>query len=408
MGKGSIVAIRHASTIVLAFSYFLGSLGGTMTGVAVAVYLAQSGSGAAAVSGLLLASAFANILIVPFLAPSFDRFNPKHVAVFASIVDVFSLCLIIAIPSLPVLIFSTLLSATCAGMIGPALYHIFASTYAGVDEGKEAKAYSHLDTARLLGGISGPALGGYLVQASGLRSAVSFEVATVILMGISLLLFAPNVRQADAGEVAGMGFISKVAQAPALLLRNRESRNAIQTIWAAIIFTSIFNVALVFFAVDTLHLGGVAYAFFVQSFMIGRLLGAKSASFLSYGRASIALAASGVLMGASLLLVGLLKSFYIAIALLFLAGICNAVQVASLRLVVSHSVPVDVRPKAFSSMGSLNSLAMLIGYFIGAPIMEWVGPANSFVISGLGTVVLTSIFALLGKRFSFVRMGKKE
>ena len=73
----------------------------------------------------------------------------------------------------------------------------------------------------------------------------------------------------------------------------------------------------------------------------------------------------------------------------FLGGVCNAIQVAALRIIVVGTVPDEVKPKALSTMGSINSSAMLIGYIIGAPVVSVIGPAAALAVSGIGTSVLT-------------------
>ncbi|WP_112769575.1 MFS transporter [Corynebacterium heidelbergense] len=203
----------------------------------------------------------------------------------------------------------------------------------------------------------------------------------------------PEGRPAASEHGGQQSFVSKITQAPRLLLQDPASRRAFQIIWAAIIFTSIYNVALVFFALDTLRAGGITFAILTQAFLVGRLLGARAASRLGRQHAARVLTTGGIVMGLALLAVGFGRNLPTYIALLFVAGVCNSGQVSALRLIVSSAVPADVRRKAFSTMGSTNSAAMLIGYALGGPVVDCLGAANAFVPSGCGTAALTAVFS---------------
>ncbi|RAV32291.1 hypothetical protein DLJ54_04065 [Corynebacterium heidelbergense] len=384
---------HRPATSPLILAYFVASLTSAMTAVAVSVFAARHGHGAAAVSSILLCNAIANIALVPLVVPIFDGWSPRRVALFASVVDLASLALILILPSFPVLLVCTVIGSTTAGIMGPAIYHLVSLMGPDSGEHAEAKGYARLDTARLLGGLIGPGIGGALFQLGGLGLAVSTEMAATTIMGCCLAVFAPGGRPATAEHGGQQSFISRITQAPRLLLQNPASRHAFQIVWSAIIFTSIYNVALVFFALDTLRAGGITFAVLTQAFMVGRLLGARVASRLDGQHAARVLTTGGIVMGLALLAVGFGRNLSASIALLFVAGICNSGQVSALRLTVSSAVPAAVRPKAFSTMGSTNSAAMLIGYALGGPVVNCLGAANAFVLSGCGTAALTAVFS---------------
>ena len=168
-------------------------------------------------------------------------------------------------------------------------------------------------------------------------------------------------------------FFQKVLEAPSLLLKNRRSRSALTSIWGAIICTSIFNIALVFYVTSTLQASGTVYAIIAQAFIVGRIFGARFSAHLSAHNAEKALTGAGFAMGCFIALPGLIPSLWLCIPCFFLSGVCNAVQVAALRIIVVGTVPDEVKPKALSTMGSINSSAMLIGYIIGAPVVSAIG-----------------------------------
>lgn len=184
-------------------------------------------------------------------------------------------------------------------------------------------------------------------------------------------------------------FFQKVLEAPSLLLKNRSSRSALTSIWGAIICTSIFNIALVFYVTSTLQASGTVYAIIAQAFIVGRIFGARFSAHLGAHNAEKALTGAGFVMGCFIALPGLIPSMWFCIPCFFLGGVCNAVQVAALRIIVVGTAPDEVKTKALSTMGSINNSAMLIGYILGAPVVSTIGPAAALAVSGIGTSVFT-------------------
>ncbi|MGO2165416.1 MFS transporter [Corynebacterium casei] len=377
----------------LVTAYFLLSLCGTMTSVAISLHFAAHDGGAALISAILVSSACAQIFIAPLLAPVFDRFSARSIAIAATVCEVVLLGIILVVPIAPVLIGVSLLSSALAGLSIPALFTI-ADEYG--DKKNQAATFSMLDTARLVGSFVGPVLSGLLLDIWSLRAAISVEIAAnLIALAILLVLKQASSAPESDDDPKTQSFLARVLEAPALLLRNEQSRAALMSIWAAIIFTSVFSVALVFYAVDVLGAGGLGYAFLMQAFVVGRILGARRSKTIAPPRALAVLTVCGIIMGISIALTGILHNLIVAITCFFIAGICNALQVAALRLVITSAVPAEIQPKALSSMGSVNTSAMLVGYIIGAPIVTAAGPALALMISGVGTALLTALSPLV-------------
>lgn len=368
----------------LAFAYLLSALCGSMTAVAISVHFAESGHGAFIITGTLLAGACAHIFLTPLLAPLFDRHSAKRLGISAALIDVTMLVILIVWPHPWVLILGTFISSATAGIIMPALFTLAEHH----ETTNPAAAFSRLDTARLIGSFTGPMLGGLLVQVASLRSAFATEILASLIM---LLVLSRSTAPPPAPTTAAPGFIARIIQAPKLLFQNRQTRTALQGMWGAIIFTSIYNIALVFYAVDVLHIGGLGYAILTQAFIVGRIVGAKLAARCTTDRAYRTVIIGGAIMGAAIALAGFVPNVVVAVASFTVAGICNAAQVAALRLLIVFAVPEAVRPKALSTMGTVNTSAMLVGYLLGAPVVNLLGPAMALIIAGVGTLTVTML-----------------
>lgn len=376
-------------TYALAATYFLMSTCSAMTSLAISLHFSALGDGEGLVAGILVSGACAQVFVAPFLAPFFDRFSASRVAQTAVGIEVLALVTLWITPTPPILIGGNLIIASLSGLSIPAIFVIAEECS---PSHHQAQTFSLLDTARLCGSFLGPLLGGLLLDAGTLRMALAAEIGAVmtsLVVIIAVQRFVPIRIPVDQQSQIKQSFFQRLAEAPSLLLRHQATREALTSIWAAIIFTSIYNVALVFYATQRLHVSGLMFAVISQAFIVGRIMGARFASHLSEQNALTVLMRSGVVMGICIALPGLFPSLWLCIPMFLLAGVCNALQVAALRMVVVATVPSEIKPKALSTMGTVNNSAMLLGYVIGAPIVASIGPALALVISGLGTALLT-------------------
>lgn len=363
-----------------------------MTSLSISLHFAELNKGELLVASIFISGTCAQVFAVPFLTPLFNKFNSYHIALAALFLDLLGLLSMAAYPEPLILILGNLVTACLSGLSIPSIFTIADSQ---VGEGQQAKAFSLLDTARLGGGFLGPPLGGLLLDQRNLQTALFVEACVV---GLSLLAFyflyksSPQKTLLHHPETkdSSPSFLHKVLETPSLLLKNRSARSALTSIWGAIICTSIFNVSLVFYATKALHVSGTLYAIIAQAFIVGRIFGARLSARLHSQNAEKVLTGAGFAMGCFIALPGLFPSLWLCIPCFFLGGVCNAAQVAALRIVVVGSVPDEVKPKALSTMGSINSSAMLIGYIIGAPVVSAIGPAAALIVSGFGTSILTA------------------
>lgn len=378
------------SIYLLVAIYFLLSLCGAMTSLSISLHFAALNQGELLVASIFVSAACAQVFVVPLLSPLFNKFSSHHIAFSALFLDLLGLLAMAAYPEPLILILGNLVTACLTGLSIPSIFTIADSQ---VSEEQQAKAFSLLDTARLGGGFIGPPLGGLILDQKNLQTALLVEACAVVISLVAFLALDKTAAQDESSQAhnkqTSSSFFHKVLEAPSLLLKNRSSRFAITSIWGAIICTSIFNIALVFYATTTLQASGTLYAIIAQAFIVGRIFGARLSAHLGAHNAKKALTGAGFAMGCFIALPGLIPSLWLCIPCFFLGGVCNAVQVAALRIIVVGTVSGEVKPKALSTMGSINSSAMLIGYIVGAPVVSALGPAAALVVSGIGTSVLT-------------------
>lgn len=372
---------------LLTVSYGLGAAGTTMTSVAVTLHLAQQSFGISAVTVVLVLNAVAGIVIAPVLAPLFDRYALRYLLLVGLISDACVLGIMAATPQPMLLVLGSFLSACAAGVIVPAIFQLASSTSTSA----EARVFANLDTARMVGAMVGPLLSGVILEAVSFRAVLVCEILAILFM--LLVVFCSAEAKNNPGEQEQQeqaSYLARIRQAPALLFRNVQARAALQSLWGAIIFTAMYNTAIVFYAVDVLGVSGIGYAVLLQAFIAGRLLGTRLAARVDK-RALAVLILSGVGMGCCFLFVGLFHLLWLALGMLLLAGLCNALQVGALRILVMFAVPEHIRPKAMSTMSSVNTSAMLIGYVVSAPLLGAIGASPTLIVAGVGTAAVTVV-----------------
>lgn len=359
-----------------------------MTSRAVALHFSAMQLGETLVAAIFIAGALAQVLVVPLVAPLFETLGALKIGLTAAACQIAGLAVMCSFPRPVVLIGGTVVTAIANGMLVPAVFVI--AEY-GVEEVDRVRVYSSLDTARLAGGFIGPLSGGLLLDYGSIRTALGFEIGAVAVAIIVLASFRSSFSFVPIEFTKSTSLWHRVREVPALLYGSDEARRSLLSVWSAIIFTSIFNVALVFFAIKTLALSGFLYAVLAQAFIVGRIVGARFSSRIQDSVAYLVVVLSGIGMGMSIAVPGLFPSLYVSLVFLFIAGGCNSLQVAALRIVVVKAVPEETKAKALSTMGALNNSAMLVGYFVGGPVVAMLSPTSGVVVSGCGTALMTLV-----------------
>lgn len=378
----------------LPLAYLLSSFANSATLVAVMVQIGAASKSGWAVAAVLLAQAIPQILLAPVATPLLTKLGPNRVVAFGAGIQAIALLGTAVHPATFALVIMIAVRAVASILDSPALLTLAesASRTPG-DEGESARAFARMDTARLLGSLLGPLIGGLLIQFTTITWVLVVNAVAVTLMGLVAISSPP----AEASRRVTGSWWSQVREAPMLLWRSKSARRALVGLVASIVFTSIYSVAVVLYALNILELTPVLYAVLGQSFVVGRLLGSRAGARVRPDTAGRWLLAATLLMGVGLLVPGLIPSFYVAVIGFFFAGVANAVQVAAIRMVVVSSVPAETRGRSMSTMGSINQSAGVLGMLFASPVVGLVGAAGALVVAGAGTIGAALIMALRRK-----------
>jgi MFS family permease len=340
-----------------------------------ALVLYAATQGATAVSLVLLAIALPRFL-GPFAGALADRFDQRRLmavcetgqaAVFAVLAFV--------LPPLPVLVACVLVSACFATAFLPAGRSAVPALVPDRDLGR---ANALLGTAFTIQLAVGPTVGGLAVELGGARiafavNAVTFLVSALILTRLPALRPVHTHRGLWAETVAGLRFVAATPGPRALVL----------SLFIAVSFAAIDNVALVFLVSDVLGGTPAEFGFTQAAFGVGML---AASGLLVLGRPpAVALLVGGLaLFATGSVATALLPVLPAVIAAQALAGMGNGVENVATDTLVQRLTPRRMLGRAFGAVATAAQLGSAVAYVAAGPLISAVGPRGAFLVAGVG------------------------
>ncbi|MFV8381720.1 MFS transporter [Corynebacterium hindlerae] len=347
---------------------------GSASGIAVSLQLVELGWGTWVITWAVLANLLPSLIVAPLVAPLMDSLPLNRLGAAALGLEAVAAIVIVLLDTPPLLLGYVLAVGVLSCLTSPILL-----TLASEAESTAAVSFSKMDTARTLGLLVGPALGGLLFDLSGYRVPIVLEALALLFGAAVLFLMATPPTQIPREK----SWRARILAAPRFLITDPSSRTALLVLTPSVAFTAVYSVANIFIARDLLGLTGVGYAVIIQCFVVGRIIGARLGSRIS--AALPTLIASSLAMGSGLVVAGISTAVFLVGLGFFVSGVANSVQVAALRLVIAAEAG-PLLPKALSSVGSINSGAMLVGTVGATPLIDASGPSHALAIAGCGTI----------------------
>jgi MFS family permease len=245
--------------------------------------------------------------------------------------------------------------------------------------------------------VVGPAVAGLLVARYGV--AIAFLLNGLSFLGVIAALLAIH-NEGEARPRAGDTLGQEILQG----LRYAWETPLIVLILAFMLVTSLFvvnfGVVVPLVAREVLHEGAHGFGLLMASLGVGALAGAGALALVGRGRAPVWLLAGAALIDAvGLMVLGLVRHFWVAAALLGVMGFAMIVFMASSNTTLQVTVPDALRGRlmglyAFVFVG-MNPLGAL---FIGSVAEKWGVPAACIVGGGMGAACLVGLTLGLGRR----------
>lgn len=238
--------------------------------------------------------------------------------------------------------------------------------------------------------VVGPAVGGVLIGTVGVGLCFVFNAVSYVAVLAALLLIRIANTTGD-GHGTGPGS-SRVLAGLAFARSEPRVRTLTVSIAVASVFGFSFQVLLPVLARETLGLGAESYGGMVSAAGVGALVGALGLAALGHrvSRGWI-VSLAPVLMGVTLVALGLVRSYGATLLLLVVIGFSMILHTATTNTLMQTIAPDNLRGRvvavytfAFVGLAPVGSLLVgVVGEQLGAGTMMVGGGAICAVVSGI-------------------------
>jgi MFS family permease len=361
----------------------------------VLLVVAYDAGGALAVGVLGAVRVLPAIVAAPFATALVQRFRGERVLTAINFLRSAGALLtaIVVGTDLPVEV-TYVLAAVVAGAgslvrpIQSALLPAFART-----PGELVAANVASSTGEGVGTFAGPLLAGLLIGWTGsvpasLLVAAGFAGAAAAVTGLRF------EREADArggiGTEGGTGF--RLADAPEVLRRYPNVLLLIGSFIAQIFVRGLLITLIVVASIELLDMGDSGVGVLNAAIGLGGLVGALGALGLVGGRGlttvfGVALAGWGL----PLVFIGAWPEALLAVAALFVTGVCNAVLDISGFTLIQRGVRNEDRVTIFSVMEGGLGVGLLVGSLLAPALVAVLGARGAFVAAGAVLPILAVV-----------------
>ena len=388
----SVRLLRSPDFRLLVLSNGLSSLGDELALVAltIKVFELSSGSGLA-VAAVLLAGIIPLVVFAPLAGLIVDRTETTGTLALASVAQaVIAVGLAFAEPVWLVVALSFLLGSA-ASVASPA---VFAIVPTAVDEEDLTEANANMETVRYIGMVAGPLIAGGLAGALGadkgtrvalLLDAITFLVITSAAASLRVRRMPEPV--AEEGRTKG-----EARRGFAFIRRDRVLLIGVAVVAATVLFATMDNVAEVFFANDPalLNAGNWGYGELAAVWLLGMVVGAGViARRLHQEQLAPAVLLASITGGAAVAVAALFPHIVLALAMFAVGGVANGVASVSMRSLIHHRAPDELRGRVFAAYFGVAFAGQLAATALGGVLIAILPSSQDvLLIGGVGGAIV--------------------
>ena len=396
-GTGSMRAlIRYPGFIRLAAAYSLNELAVSIGTLALAVLIYRRTGSALGSAGFFLCAQGAPALLSPIFVARLDRVSPRLVlpvlyaieavlyAVLAWLTTRFSL-----VPVLAIALLDGAFALTARSLAASARAEILKPQ----DLLREGNAVTN--GAFSLCFMAGPLLGGVLVAVGSAGTALLVNAILFGAMAVSLIsdtLPTAAVHEDSAGVRLRAAIQRLVSDRPILTLVLLET--------VGTVFFTISVPIEVIYASHTLHAGASGYGELQAAWGMGAVIG--SVVFARWRRATgrALISGGGLFLGAGFVVLALAPGLVVALIGGAVAGVGNAIAVASLTTEIQEHTPLSWMAIISSVSNSAALVAPGLGIVLGGVIAELTSTRVAFGVAAVASLLFgaVALWALSAER----------
>src|SRR5829696_6949055 len=389
--RANLAPLRVPAFGRLLFSYTTNSIGDYVGLVALAVLVYGETEDPLATTALFIAAQFLPAFLAPMFTAKVDQYSLRRVlpAIYATEAAVFALLALLAGSfSLPLVLVLALIDGalmlTARGLSRGAVN--------GVLQPKgllrEGNGLPNLGFAAA--SVGGAALGGLLVEAFGIETALLVDAASFAVIAV-VLGTCGSLPHSDSEP---QPFLARTREGLRYARTNRIARVLIGGESLAVIFFTLIVPIEIVYAAETLGTDDLGYGILLSSWGAGIVLG--SLFFLTVRRRAVStlILSSTLAIGSAYLGMAVARELWLACAFSVVGGIGNGVQWVSVMTALQESTPHDLQARITGLLESVTSATTGIGFLIGGIITAVTSPPTAFAVSGIGVSLLVLLAAV--------------
>jgi MFS family permease len=240
--------------------------------------------------------------------------------------------------------------------------------------------------------VIGPAAGGWVIAASdGAAAVYACEVAATVVFLVLLRSIPHTNRNRSTEPVTKAALVAGIR----FLRRNPVILGAITLDMFAVLLGGA-TALLPIFAEDILDVGAQGLGWLRAAPAVGAILSAMVIAHRPpMKKAGAALLWSVVGFGIATIVFGFSESFYLSVAMMFLAGVMDSISVVVRHTLVQVLTPDEMRGRVSAVNGMFISISNELGEFESGTVANFFGPVFAVVSGGIGTIVIVALSATL-------------
>jgi hypothetical protein len=382
----------------LAASYAVNELGDWMGIVALSVLVFDRTGSALATAGLFLGTRFLPALIAPILVAKVEQPPPRFAlpVIYCGEAAAFGALALFAGENF--LLAGVIVLATVDGALaltGRALTR--AVVAASLEPAGELRAGNAVLNVAFTGSAAiGPGIAGLIVAGFGVQSALLLDAVSFYAIAWILLTAGPLPQaEPDPGLVrdrvrAGLAYIRERAALRRLLLAQGA---------AFVFFAAVIPIEVIY-SKETLGTGDSGYGLLLASWGVGMVIGSFVFALVRRAPLPVLLFFSTLAVGAGYLGLAAAPTLAFACAASIVGGAGNGVQWVSAISAVQELTVAGMQARVMSVLESIGAAMPGVGYLLGGLIASGASPRTTFLVAGIGVLVIVAVVApLMGTKW---------
>jgi predicted MFS family arabinose efflux permease len=404
MPRNAMLApLRFPAFRRLAASYALNELGWSFGTVSLAILVFARTGSALATTALFLGSTFAPALLAPALTARLDRLPVRRTLPALYLFEAVLFGVLAATEAhfrLPLVLAIVLLDGAVA-IVGRALTRA-AVAAALKPHGALEAGNKLLNVLFSLGYALGPALGGLVVAAAGVRASLLVTAGGFALMALTLGTARTLSTAAGDGD---RSWTARLREGLAYVRAHGTVRRVLAAHGAALTFAALATPIEVVYATDSLGGGPGAYGLLLAAWGGGCVLSSVALARVSLP-ALVLIPLGAAATGFAFLVASATVTLAVAAGAFVVGGAGNGVYYVSVVQALQERIADDMQARVMSLLESTTAAAYGIGFLAGGAIAAASGARPALAVAGAGVLLAAaSIVALLrGDRRAAVRL----